>query len=222
MLSRQASRHEKGPASVFSPIVQIMTESWALHRAVEQENVKEVRALLSCGKYDVNLQDKRTLHWRRTPLHLACAKGNLKLIKLLVSYGADLTVRDYKWHTPLTLAAANTHYECAVAMVKELGCDPNIKGSSGRTLLHYACADGITEIVLMLVQNYKADLTIRDDFNDTPLVVALKHKHNKIWKSLVCDHGYDPKMNDSHVETLLHLACSNGNIDLVDILVQDY
>lgn len=97
----------------------------------------------------------------RTPLQLACAWGSLELIKVLVSYGADLNTKTIDGDTPLTLAAANKHYECVMDIIKMFDCNLNIRGNEGRTLLHCACADGKIDLVHLLVQN-KADLSIRE------------------------------------------------------------
>lgn len=41
---------------------------------------------------------------RKTALHIACAKGNLEVVKLLLENGADRNAKDYRDRTPLDVA----------------------------------------------------------------------------------------------------------------------
>ena len=45
----------------------------------------------------------------RTPLHIACAEGNMPAVKLLIEGGADLTVQDRWGHTALSEAEDASH-----------------------------------------------------------------------------------------------------------------
>lgn len=54
------------------------------------------------------------------PLHVACAKGHIKSISLLLNYGASVHLRDYDGRTPLWLAARHGHLQ-GVRLLREAG-----------------------------------------------------------------------------------------------------
>jgi len=76
-------------------------DNWAaIHYAVHESYFEAVKLLLAAGA----LLEARTLS-SRTPLHLACRRGDSPIIMLLVSKGASITATDRDMNTPL-------HYIC--------------------------------------------------------------------------------------------------------------
>ena len=55
--------------------------------------------VISKRKIDVNIQDNED----RTPLHVACQANQLKCIELLLSAGADISLKDKRGQTPIAL-----------------------------------------------------------------------------------------------------------------------
>jgi ankyrin repeat protein len=67
----------------------------ALHRAVQQGDIRSVEELLARGS-NINVQTMA----KRRPLHFAARKGNLALVRLLLDRGADIdaeNVETYKF-----------------------------------------------------------------------------------------------------------------------------
>ncbi|KIJ05104.1 hypothetical protein PAXINDRAFT_33147, partial [Paxillus involutus ATCC 200175] len=64
---------------------------------------------------DVNMQDIHS----RTPLHLACSKGHLNIVELLVQNGANLNVQDNYFSTPLHLACSKGHLNIVELLVQK-------------------------------------------------------------------------------------------------------
>ena len=101
--------------------------------AVNDNNIIRVRTLLQQGANPSHplywreewwKQKHKTLKWRHPPLHTACIKGNLEVIKLLVQAGANSSEGDGKLNTtPLHQACRKGHKEVAVYMIREAGCE---------------------------------------------------------------------------------------------------
>lgn len=91
LLKRGASVHEKHP--VFGRL--------ALHTACYYGNLEAAKILLEHNKDIVNYQSDND-GW--TPLDDAVLKGNIQIVKLLLEYGADPRVPNFKDETPIDMA----------------------------------------------------------------------------------------------------------------------
>ena len=54
-------------------------------------------------------------------------------------------------------------------LLEEFGCDSNIRGYSGRTLVHQACSKGHLHVVNMLVKEFSLTVNSEDEKKKTPL-----------------------------------------------------
>ena len=100
--------------------------------AVADGDVDRVRTLLQGGadpNHPVYLTEQwwskeyGELIWRYPPLHTACEKNVLQMIKLLVQHGADIDRGDGKdGKTPLHHACAGGNKEVVVYLIREAGC----------------------------------------------------------------------------------------------------
>ena len=62
-----------------------------LHLAAESGDVNKVRKLLQSGEYNVNRTDSNG----KTPLHYACAKDHLDMVKVLISdFNSNVLFKD--------------------------------------------------------------------------------------------------------------------------------
>ena len=94
-----------------------------------------------------------------SPLHVACMKGNLSLVRTLIrDYHADLNDKDsYGNMVPFTLALKYERDEVMLVLISEFGYDPtNIKVEDGVSrALHVASKKGnlsLVRISLVLTQ----------------------------------------------------------------------
>ena len=101
-----------------------------LWKGVDVDNVETVRLLLGQGA-DPDHQLYWSWEWtspfnnshKDPPLHTACRKGNVSIVKMLIEAGADVDkcncMLDY---TPLHHACSGGHKEVVDYLIREAGC----------------------------------------------------------------------------------------------------
>ena len=117
-----------------------------------------------------------------TPFLLAAATGDVKVMKLLRSKGADPLLTTGDGTTPLMAAAGISRSEDrtkeeeknaleAVELTVELGGDVNATNKNGYTAMYAAASTGADEIVQFLAGR-GARLDVMNKFGETPLSIA--------------------------------------------------
>lgn len=170
----------------------------ALHYAVNNKNLKLVKALLENGATATALGDGNL-----TPLHIACEKNLYEIADLLLKHGANPNIHemeslsnlasDLKGRRNGRMARTPLHYAASEADLKlvkllvEAGANVNSIAYNDRSPLHYSAYRGANDIVSYLVSK-GADVNYRGKTSeDTPLGVAMyrkKHETVKLLKSL--------------------------------------
>lgn len=129
---------------------------------------------------------------RRSPLHVACDCGLVDMVDILLEHGGWYGGADGNGDTPLLLGCAAGDLQ----MVKKLlTYDSNllIKNLKGRSALHHAAASGEPDVVQEL-------LRASSDANDIRIYTNAK---------------------DESGSTPLHLAAVAGNVEVMDILLDE-
>jgi ankyrin repeat protein len=96
------------------------------------------------------LQNKAKVdHIGWTPLHYACAKGQIEVAQFLIANGADVNARGPNWSTPLMMAAQSGN-EDLVKLLLDKGADIRFRNANGYSVIDIAeiyqkpwIADGI-------------------------------------------------------------------------------
>ena len=83
--------------------------------------------------------------------------------------------------------------------------------------LHAACLDGNTDAVQALLGN-SADVNMKDDDGDTPLLIACRNGHMGVVKALLNNEA-DVNMKDDDRDTPLLIASRNGHMGIVKALL---
>jgi hypothetical protein len=129
-----------------------------------------------------------TLDWHfvASPLHVTAQAGDVSMIRVLVSHGANVDSTDgITGRTPLYYAAARGQVE-AVKGLLEFGADPNVLSTESRygygrtfryTALHRAAQNGHEKVVVALLKQ-GADSNIKAE------------PHGKTASELASDKGY--------------------------------
>jgi ankyrin repeat protein len=126
-------------------------------------------------------------HHGYTLLHLSCLNINilpLDLFKLLIeTKGCDINTPDNNNNTPLHCAFRDFSsfrggdISVLTYLLGQEDFNVNIRGSHGRTLLHWACQN-INQLTInvfkLLIETHGIDLNLQDDHHNPPLFCAIR------------------------------------------------
>ena len=158
-------------------------------------------------------------------LHLAAYHGWKDIVTTLVEvHSCTVFVKDRDNHTPLHYAAYQGHLE----VVKYLQwLDPLEQNSHRKTPLHYACQMGHLDITKYFIDKLRRNPShiYKCRHKKTPLTVA----HENAWLKITgkvsektctfpCRYVYSSGLYDDD-NTLLHLACKNGRLNIAHYLI---
>ena len=102
-------------------------------------------------------------------------------------------------------------------LLKE-GADVHTKDAKGRTALHWACFEGLKEVVQVLI-NKGSKVDEQDNFGLTPLMV--QWQVNEISMCLLRAGASCEGLQQSRVDELFHHACHNGDVLAVHTLLKN-
>lgn len=131
----------------------------------------------------------------RTCLHIAARQGYLvlcmqTLAEVLVSLGADATVRSEEGSTALHEAALGNHPALVAYLHEELSLSPELRDYQGNTPLHYAALEG-SELALAVLLKYAPQLIDSGNAKGhRPLHMAAANGQLRTTKVLLA-HGAD-------------------------------
>ncbi|KAJ1723171.1 hypothetical protein LPJ53_002483 [Coemansia erecta] len=110
--------------------------------AASDGDIDRVRALIEENKDLVNAKDQNGY----TPMHAAASWRHVELLKLLVSSGGDVNIRDTDGDTPLHICEDK---ECALFLLDH-GADPKAENDEGLTPVHTTLENEATEVTELL------------------------------------------------------------------------
>jgi len=151
-------------------------------------------------------------------IHLAALKGHKELVELFLQNGVDVNVRNNRNDTPVLWAARGNHVD-TVRLLIQHGADLHIQNDKGSTPLHWAVRYGFTDLARVLLDEGHADVNQRRKLGlVTPIVLAAALGHAEI-VGVLLDYGAEVGTTIGHGMTALMAAASEGNDDVVQLLV---
>uniref|UniRef100_A0A8C2D804 Ankyrin repeat domain 52a n=1 Tax=Cyprinus carpio TaxID=7962 RepID=A0A8C2D804_CYPCA len=150
---------------------------------------------------------------RRTPLHAAAWLGDVHIMELLISAGANVNAKDHVWLTPLHRAAASRNE--MVKLLLNKGANLSASDKKDRQPIHWAAYLGHLEVVKLLVSQ-GSDKICKDKRGYTPLHAAAASGHVDVVKYLLRNGIDEP---NAFGNTALHVACYTGQEAVANELV---
>ena len=187
--------------------------------ACKRGNVEIVEYLVSVckakvevrGQYEV--QDDRTVH-TVTPLWCAAVAGKLKVVEVLVKYGADVNSVSDTGSTPVRSACFMTHLDI-VRLLVENHADIQRPNYNGGTCLINSVQS--VELCEFLLKN-GAFVNAQDVQNKTALHYAIQ-EHRFETTKLLLRYGADPFLESRYKDDALQTACLKGAAEIFKYLV---
>ena len=109
----------------------------------------------------------------------ACQCGDLEVVKAEVKRGADPKEKDVDGLAGIHHAARAGNCTIIKHLLEQCGVGVDDKYQAGKTALYLATYNGHEDVVRMLVDEFGADMTIKDDKGETVLDLAILFKQQR-------------------------------------------
>jgi ankyrin repeat protein len=164
---------------------------------------------------------------KKTPLHLLAQNGHSKAIEaILIHIGKNelngmrkIVHAPTKYYVTPFETAINKGYLDVIKVFVEKGADVKATDQDGDTPLHWAAANGHSDVVKYLVEEKGTNVKVGDKDGYTPLHRAAANSKLDVVKYLV-EKGADVKAADKYGDTPLYRAARYGEWDVVKYLVE--
>ena len=153
----------------------------------------------------------------QTPLHYASFVGNIKLIKLLIDNGADISLKTNNNFNVLHLAIMGDKITSFYYFIKKYKIDMNSKDSKENSLLHLATYFNSKKIFNYLLSNNKVKINSKNKEGYTPLHFAVLNQNKSMIKKLLIK-GANCSIKNNQSNTPYDLAIKNKYPLIQDIL----
>lgn len=155
----------------------------------------------------------------------AVEKGDLEQVKLLISNGADINLKDPNGWIPLHIAARRGYVDIAALLIKNGASGALVNArinsrddASGLTPLHLAADKGHVDMVELLLRQPRIQVNVHAAYGHTPLEFASDNGHLDIVKLLLA-RGADIEAADDWNVTPLFAAVRNNHQEIVKLLL---
>ncbi|XP_071115840.1 serine/threonine-protein phosphatase 6 regulatory ankyrin repeat subunit B-like [Haliotis cracherodii] len=115
----------------------------------------------------------------------------------------------------LLMMAVDRNNANMVNILLEDDADCFIKNKSGNSALHLACFRGCTDIVKLLLPHMEDWKNLPGQDLRTPVMMAALKGHGQLYEYLAVEEKCDLTGVDDNGDTILHLACQGGSVQIV-------
>ena len=201
----------------------------ALHLAVSNRHIEAAKTLLSHGADDTILNKQSD-----APLHIAARKDHGAMVATMLEYPIIMAVKGLRKHTPMHVVAENDSIEVLKVFHNYVAKDKNNnkcfrlcdKDEDEVTPIHLAARKGSHRVLECMMDwgrdhGYTVDqvLGFLDEENNTPLHTAVDGGHEEVVRVFLT-YGASPTESKINQLPPIHLACSQGKLKMVELMVQ--
>ena len=156
----------------------------------------------------------------RTALEWAAARGDVRAVTMLLSYGADPNIMDKKLNTPVTLAANQNHTTC-VRLLLEAGAlpDPPLpNGVKFGSSFNCAARNAFDPLLLKTLLDFNADIERAGVDGFTPLLHVARSS-SAGHAMLLLEYGANINVTSKDGRTPLTTAIVYNNYTVLQLLL---
>ena len=185
------------------------------------------------------------------PLHRACHRGSLQIVRLVSNCNVDTI--SHLGETPLSIACTSGKLDIVKFLIKEKCCNPlkctsfvnpcpadiafseykqeiiqfiadtsrSFKDKSGNNLLHIACKYNLPSVIRYLLEECRYDQGLPNDNGELPLHIACGHTQSLEIVKLVSSICDVENKQTKFGNTPLHIACGWKALDIINYLVEE-
>jgi ankyrin repeat protein len=150
---------------------------------------------------------------------VACERGDAKMVRMLVTLGADVNAVNEFRQPPLLYATRAGAVEM-VSLLLRSGADPNIKMSDGDFVLREAAGKGISARITRALLKHGANPRAANNNGGTALHMAAFQDRSDVAK-LLLRAGADANHRDRHGHGPLTCAVLRNHTDVVLLLLEN-
>ena len=149
-----------------------------------------------------------------TALHVGSRLGHIHSIEVLLEYGANVHLKNYKQYTPLEEAVEQKRWGC----IRTFIFDKRYKHASDLTIL-YACKRGYNDVVGYAIEHggYVDFIEETDTLRQTPIMWAARNGFMETVR-LLYENGSNIELQDVHTERAIDFARIEGHGHIADAL----
>ncbi|XP_048246402.1 ankyrin repeat domain-containing protein 50-like [Haliotis rufescens] len=147
-------------------------------------------------------------------LSMACVGNNMDMVKYVVSKEPTLINKRRNDGRTALMWVAWHGKETVFRYLLDKGAECSLVDNDGHNTLHYACHGGHIGIVNYVIDRPTLNISNRDLRGRTALMIAATYGHKDVFELLVGKDS-DISHTDKHGNTILHAACSGGDVEMV-------
>ena len=196
----------------------------ALHLALREKQIEAVHVLMDFGA-----STGLTNNMKDPPLHTAAREKSGESLRAFLSHNVDYRVRGRRKRTVLHTIAEEDNVECLTALHQSSVCNNSChlclctKDEDGLTAVHLAAKKNSSRVLEFFILSKKhtpeSIVAFIDEENSTPLHSAVDAGNLEV-ACVLLKHGACPLVKKDNIPPPLHLACSQGRLEMVRAMVQ--
>ena len=156
------------------------------------------------------------------PLHIACYRSDLRLVKILVEAGADVNLTDPVAGTPLQIACRSLESSeqkqdtVILYLIDEAKVDIDIVGGLHGCAINAACGRSSVEVVRLMLEK-GTSIDVKDDMGRMAIHFAAARSIENF--QAILGSGADVEVADKMGRTALHWASVSGMVHVVNCII---